>query len=198
MMSAFRVLQRLSLSAVLVSSVAGASGSAVVDVSLSPAGSFKAKTNDVKGTAVLKNGEVSAQHIVVNLNSLKTSVELRDKHTKEHLQTDKYPEAVLVSAKGKDGKGVAKIRIKGIEKNVTGTYKIVGKEMEAQFKVHLPDYKISGIKYVGVGVEDDVTIHVRVPVTDGSTTARIPASSDAAGTAAINAVNKANNKVKGR
>jgi hypothetical protein len=168
MSSALRLFQCLSFSTLLFSSSAWSAGSAVVDVSLSPAGAFKGKTSDVKGSAVLKNGEVTAQNIVVGLKSLKTSVEVRDKHTLKYLEADKYPEAVLVSAKGKDGKGVGKIRIRGIEKNVTGTYKIEGKELVAEFKLHLPDYKISGIKYLGVGVEDDVTLHVRVPVTAGT------------------------------
>jgi polyisoprenoid-binding protein YceI len=172
-----RVRQMLLFFAIIFGSLSAFSApSAVVDVTLSPAGSFKGKTNDVKGSAVLQNGEVTAKNIVVNLKSLKTSVELRDTHTQKHLQTSKYPEAVLVSAKGKNGKGIAKIRIRGIEKNVSGTYKVSGNELMADFKVNLPDFKITGIKYLGVGVQDEVTIHVTVPVTQGGTPARSSAS----------------------
>ncbi len=71
--------------------------SAVVDVVLNPMGDFKGKTSDVKGQAVVNGDEVSAENIVVNLKSLKTGVELRDKHTQKHLQTDKFPEAVRPS-----------------------------------------------------------------------------------------------------
>lgn len=138
--------------------------SAEVDVTLSPAGSFKAKTGDIKGFATVKGDEVSAQNIVVNLKGLKTGIELRDKHTLKHLETDKHPQAVLVMGKGKGGKGTGKIRIKGIEKEISGTYKVKGKDLQAEFKLNLPDFKITNIKYMGVGVEDEVVLHVSVPV----------------------------------
>lgn len=153
----------LPTTALLFSSLTWAA-SAVVDVTLSPAGSFKGKTGDIKGFASKKGDEVSAQNIVVNLKSLKTGIDLRDKHTQKHLETEKFPEAVLLSAKGKDGKGVGKIRIRGVEKDISGTYKINGSELNAEFKLNLADFKITNVKYMGAGVEDEVVLHVVVPV----------------------------------
>lgn len=138
--------------------------SATVDIILNPMGDFKAKTADVKGQAVVKGDEVSAENIVVNLKSLKTGVELRDKHTQKYLETSKFPEAVLVSAKGKGGKGTGKIKIRGVEKDIAGTYKVEGKVLKADFKLSLPDFNIKDINYMGVGVEDEITLHVAVPV----------------------------------
>lgn len=138
--------------------------SVVVDVTLNPMGDFKAKTTQVKGEAIVKGDEVSAQNIVVNLTSLKTGVELRDKHTQKHLETSKFPEAVLVSATGKGGKGTGKLKIRGIEKEVAGTYKVEGKLLKADFTVKISDFGIKDINYMGVGVEDTVTLHVAVPV----------------------------------
>lgn len=155
------------VSALLFSSLIGSlalAASATVDVTLSPAGSFKAETKDVKGFATQKGNEVSAQNIVVPLKGLKTGIELRDKHTLKYLEVNKYPEAVLISAKGKGGKGIGKIRIRGIEKDISGTYKIVGKELQANFKLNLPDFKITDINYMGVGVEDEVVLNVKVPL----------------------------------
>lgn len=138
--------------------------SVTVDVVLNPMGDFKAKTADVKGEAVLKGDEVFAQNVVVNLKSLKTGVELRDKHTQKHLDTKNFPEAVLVSAVGKGGKGKGKIKIKGIEKDILGTYKVEGKTLKADFKLNISDFDIKEINYMGVGVEDQVTLHVAIPV----------------------------------
>lgn len=138
--------------------------SAVVDVVLNPMGDFKGKTSDVKGQAIVNGDEVSAENIVVNLKSLKTGVELRDKHTQKHLQTDKFPDAILVSAKGKGGKGTGKIKIKGIEKDIAGVYKVTGKTLMAKFKLKLTDFAIEDINYMGVGVEDDVVITIALPV----------------------------------
>lgn len=142
---------------------AGAPG-AVVDITLNPMGDFKAKTSDVKGFATMKGDEVSAENIVVNLKSLKTGVELRDKHTQKYLETPKFPEAVLVSATGKGGKGKGKIKIRGVEKDIEGTYKVEGKLLKADFKLTLSDFDIKEINYMGVGVEDEVTLHVAVPM----------------------------------
>lgn len=138
--------------------------SVTVDVTLNPMGDFKAKTSDVKGFATMKGDEVSAENIVVNLKSLKTGVELRDKHTQKYLETPKFPEAVLVSATGKGGKGKGKIKIRGVEKDIEGTYKVEGKLLKADFKLTLSDFDIKEINYMGVGVEDEVTLHVAVPM----------------------------------
>ncbi|MEN0059946.1 MAG: YceI family protein, partial [Bdellovibrio sp.] len=56
------------------------------------------------------------------------------------------------------------IRIKGIEKEIEGTYSIEKDVLNAQFKLKLADFKITGIKYMGVGVKDEVTVSVTVPI----------------------------------
>ncbi|KHD87720.1 MAG: hypothetical protein OM95_12930 [Bdellovibrio sp. ArHS] len=138
--------------------------SVTVDVILNPMGDFKAKTGAVTGQALIKGDEVSAENIVVDLRTLKTGVELRDKHTQKHLDTSAFPEAVLVSATGKAGKGKGKIKIKGVEKDIEGTYKVEGKTLQANFKLTLSDFGITDISYMGVGVEDEVTLNVAIPV----------------------------------
>ncbi len=137
---------------------------AVVDVTLNPMGDFKAKTRDVQGSAVVKGDEIFAQNIVVNLKTLKTGVELRDTHTQKHLDSTKFPTAVLVSAQGKGGKGVGKIRIRGVEKEISGSYKISGKTLIAEFDLNIADFGIKDINYMGVGVEDEVKLHVSIPI----------------------------------
>ena len=137
---------------------------AMVDVTLNPMGDFKAKTTAVKGEVIKKGDEYTASNIVVNLKALTTGVELRDKHTQKHLGTDKFPEAVLLSATGKDGKGKGRIKIRGIEKDISGTYKVEGKLLKAKFDLNIADFGIKDINYMGVGVEDTVTLYVSVPI----------------------------------
>ncbi len=148
----------------LICGISIAENSAVVDVALNPAGSFKAKTSEVKGEALLKGDTVTASNIIVNLKSLKTGIEVRDSHTLKHLEADKYTEAILVSATGKGGKGEGVIKIKGIEKKIAGTYKVNGNQLDADFPLQLSDFQISGIRYMGVGVKDQVVLHVSVPL----------------------------------
>lgn len=149
----------------LVSSAAWGAAGVVADVSLTPAGDFKAKMDDVKGECVVNGDTVTATNVVVNLNSLKTGLPLRDKHGKEkYLEVEKYPTSIGINATGKGGKGKAKIQLRGVEKEVEGTYKIEDGELKADFPIKLSDFKISGIKYMGVGVDDDVKVHVTLPV----------------------------------
>ncbi len=139
-------------------------GNAAVDIKLTPAGSFTGKTSDVKGF-VKKNGtKIVGENIVVNLKNLKTGMGLRDKHTQDYLGTAQHPDAILVKAEGENGKGRGLIKIRGIEKQVEGTYKIEGNELQASFPIKLSDFKIEGIRYMGVGVKDQVTINVSVPI----------------------------------
>lgn len=137
-----------------------------VDVTLSPAGSFVAKTSSVKGYAVLKGDAVAAKGVRVKLTDLKTGISLRDSHTKKHLETEKYPEAILVKALGKNGKGKAKIKLRGKEKMVDGTYTLSPdkKSLTASFPITLSEFDITGIKYMGVGVKDQVLVRVQIPV----------------------------------
>jgi hypothetical protein len=141
-----------------------ASGSASVDVTLSPAGSFKGECDKVTGTAYKTADGVAAENVSVDLRTLTTGVSLRDKHTKEHLMVEKYPEAKLIKAIGKNGKGEALVEIKGVKKKVTGTYTVAGDMLKATFPIHLPDLDIKGIRYMGIGVKEDVTINVNLPI----------------------------------
>lgn len=147
--------------------IAGASSSedkVVVDVELSPAGSFKAKTSKVSGYAVKTPSGYAAQNILVDLKSLSSGIELRDRHMKERLMIKEHPYAKLLKAIGKDGKGRGLLEIKGIKREVAGVYTIEGRVLKATFKINLPDYKIEDIRYMGVGVEDEITVHVTVPI----------------------------------
>ncbi len=148
----------------LLTTSASFSQQASVDIKLSPAGSFTGKSSEVKGVAEMKGDTITAQNIIVNLSKITTGISLRDDHTRKHLQTDKFPDAVLVSAQGKGGKGEGVIKIKGIERKIAGTYKVKGKTLEADFPLKLSDFQITGIKYMGVGVKDDVVVRVSVPI----------------------------------
>ena len=137
---------------------------ATVAVSLTPAGSFKLKSTEIKGVTENKGDHFEAHNIKVGLQNVTTGITLRDEHTKKHLEVANFSDAILVSATGKDGKGTGTIKIKGIEKKIEGTFKVVGNKLLAEFALNLPDFKIEGIKYMGVGVDDEVKVNVSVPI----------------------------------
>lgn len=142
-----------------------AQGRAEADVSLTPAGDFKAKVVEVKGFATVNGNTVIAENVVVNLKNLKTGLALRDKHAREkYLEVDKYPEIILLKAIGKAGKGRGRVKYRGVEKDIAGTYAVKGNVLQAQFPLNLSDFNIKGVKYMGVGVENEVKINVEIPV----------------------------------
>lgn len=159
---------KIFLGMVTFANFAMAETSANVDVKLSPAGSFKLVTKEVKGKATKQGNSVSAENIVVVLKNVSSGISLRDEHTKnKYLEVSKFPDATLISAKGENGKGTGVIKIKGIEKPISGTYTIKGNELAAQFELKLSDFGIKGIKYMGVGVNDIVKVSVNVPLAQG-------------------------------
>lgn len=145
-----------------------------VNVNLSPAGSFQAKTERVTGTAYKTADGVAAENVVVDVKSLKTGVGLRDTHLLRRLEADKYPVVKLLRATGKNGQGQATIQIKNKTQQAQGTYKIEGNTLKAQFKIHLPDLDIKDVRYMGIGVDDDVVVSVDLPLTAGRATASVP------------------------
>ncbi len=100
----------------------------------------------------------------MQLKNLRTGIELRDTHTKKNLEVEKYPEAIIVSATGKAGKGEALIRIKDVEKKIDGTYAVAGGTLTAQFKLNYQDFKIAKAKYMGVGAKDTIQLTVIIPI----------------------------------
>jgi polyisoprenoid-binding protein YceI len=135
------------------------------DVSLTPVGDFKAHFGEVKGEATQQGDSVTAENIVIDLKGIKTGLTLRDRHARDkYLEVEKFPVATLLKASGKGGKGEGRLKLKDIEKDISGTYEIKGSELVAEFKIKLSDFKITDIKYLGIGVDDTVVIHVTVPL----------------------------------
>jgi polyisoprenoid-binding protein YceI len=152
----------LALAFSIPTSVYGASAS--VAIKLSPAGGFTGKTAEVKGTIKKVGDKYVGENIIVNLKSLKTGMGLRDKHTQEHLGTDKFPEAILVKAVGEKGIGKGILKIRGIDQPVEGTYTVKGNDLTATFKVTLSKYGIEKVRYMSIGVKDEAVVTVTVPI----------------------------------
>lgn len=137
---------------------------AIVDVGLSPAGSFKIKSTEVIGQVEKKGSTFEGKNIVVKLKNLQTGIELRDEHTKKHLDVAQFPEAILISARGQNGKGTGTIKIRGIEKPIEGTYEESSGKITARFPLKISDFNIGKVKYMGIGVKDNIEVTIAVPI----------------------------------
>ena len=134
------------------------------EVSVSPVGDFVASIENVNGFAKIEGDEVKAAGVSFQMADLKTGMNLRDKHALKYMESETFPEAKLIAAAGKNGKGKAKIQFHGVEKVIEGTYKIEGRNVLAQFVLKLSDFGIKDISFKGAGVADEVKVRVRIPV----------------------------------
>lgn len=136
----------------------------VVDVNLSPAGSFQIK-GKIKGSVYEEGGKLKSKNLYSPVKRFKTGMDLRDNHTKKKLQYKKFPKVEILKAIGSDGKGKAVIKIRSIKKAISFKYKRVSaKYVKAVFKLSLKDFKFVGVNYMGVGVKDKVKITAVIPV----------------------------------
>lgn len=136
-----------------------------VDVQLSPAGSFEITTAKVSGKVKKTDTGYKAKKLSVKVKNFETGMDLRNKHTKEKLQSKKYPTISIRDIKAKNGKGVGTIKIMGKKKKIAFTYKEVASNLlEANFKLSLKNFGIEGISYMGVGVQDEVKVKATIKV----------------------------------
>lgn len=136
-----------------------------VDLKISPAGSFQAKTSKVSGKAKKEGNKITANGVKVDLSGLATGIKLRDEHMKDkYLEVSKFPHAELNGGECEGGNGKGKLKIRGIEKEVTGKCAVKGKGVMAEFEISLSDYKIEGIRYMGAGVKDKATVKALIPL----------------------------------
>jgi polyisoprenoid-binding protein YceI len=111
----------------------------------------------------------------MNLTSLDTGIELRNKHLREnYLHTDKFPEASLsiekISDLGKQLKGnsgeksqfTPVLTLRGKSAPISGaTYEIEGKIVKSEFRIELTDFDIERPMFMGIKVVDAVIVRVQ-------------------------------------
>lgn len=133
-------------------------------VSVSPVGDFVAEFKDVDAYAYAEGNTYKAERIIIPWSKISTGMSLRDKHAKDYFHADKYPNIEVATALGRDGKGVAKVKMNGVEKVVKGTYTRDGDNIIAEFPVILSQFNVTNVNFKGAGVQDEVKVKVTVPV----------------------------------
>lgn len=140
-----------------------AEGKVTFHASLTPAGSFDAVSNKLKGDISKKGDLYVADKLSVLIESFKTGMALRDEHTWKHFNYQKHPKATLHNLKAKDGKAVGVLEINGVKKPITAKYEAKGDKVVAKFMVKASSFNLPKASYMGVGVSDDVAVTVEMP-----------------------------------
>lgn len=136
-----------------------------VKVSLSPAGSFEAKSAKVKGEVKKDGNKFTAENLWVKVEELKTGITLRDEHFHKHLNFEKFPKITFTQVSAADGKGTGTLTVNDVKKPVNFTYKNVSaNKIEATFKVKPSELKLKEAKYMEIGVDDEVEVVANIDV----------------------------------
>jgi polyisoprenoid-binding protein YceI len=118
--------------------------------------------------------------ITVPLANLRTGVELRDKHTKDAVEADKYPTVTLKVARsalkfpaaGAESSGDAKgsLTLHGQTKDVTLHYSAKSNgstlDITGSTRVNVDDFGVKRPSYLGVTVKPDVDINTAFQAND--------------------------------
>jgi polyisoprenoid-binding protein YceI len=139
---------------------------------------IKGKSEDLKGKIKIDDKQWSA-NLLVNLSSLTTGIDVRDKHMKEkYLEVAKFPTAELTINNMKLIDSIEKIKnnqsdqefkgeldLHGVKKPVSGFYSIESVDNKvkivAKFTMNLSDFKIDIPTYIGIKVADKVDIETK-------------------------------------
>jgi hypothetical protein len=131
----------------------------VVKLTLSPAGSFEAKTNKLRGEIKKEGTKFTSEVLSLKIEDLKTGIDLRDEHFHKHLNFDKSPKITLNKVVAENGKGKGLLQVNEVSSEVQFTYKnLTEKKIEASFKVKPSTFKLKEAKYLEIGVDDEVEI----------------------------------------
>ena len=102
----------------------------IVKVSLSPAGSFEAKSLKLKGEVKKIDKKFIADQLWVKTEELKTGIDLRDEHFHKYLNYEKNAKIFFSEVVAENGVGSGNLTVNEVKKNIKFIYlKLVEKLM---------------------------------------------------------------------
>ena len=120
----------------------------------------------IKADFVVKDSTVEGI-ATVKLSDFKTGDETRDKHMRQALGTDEYPDAVLkllpVQFGATEFKWQGDLTLRGLTKPVWGIAAVKGQRLDAKFIIDLKEWRsvIEKPRRFGVGIADAVSVVVK-------------------------------------
>ena len=167
-------------------------GTVTVVCPMTIGGDFEAKTTAVTGSVTPMNGGALKGTLAVELVKLETGISLRDRHLRQnYLEVQKGPDFSVaklenIKVERLPGKTTFKgtLTLHGQKREVSGTADVQqdGKtyRVDASFPLLISSFQIPEPKYLGVGVQDEITIKVNLTALPAAAAAATTAS--AAGT----------------
>jgi polyisoprenoid-binding protein YceI len=109
--------------------------------------------------------------VTVKLTGIDTGMELRNKHTKEDLEADKFPTATLKVARsalkiGGSGDAKGQLTIHGTTKDVSFHYEHSGENVKGSTRINVKDFGVKPRSYLGISIKDDVDVYANFSAKD--------------------------------
>lgn len=109
--------------------------------------------------------------VTVKLTSIDTGMSLRDKHTKEDLEADKFPTASIKVARsalkfGGEGDAKGQMTIHGTTKDVSFHYVHSGDNVKGSTRVNVSDFGVKPRSYLGISIKNEVEVYANFPAKD--------------------------------
>lgn len=158
-------------------------GQLTVTLPMTIGGSFEAKTTGLSGTVTPALGGSINGTLALELSKFETGISLRDRHLRNnYLEVQRGPDfavAKLENIRVDRLPGKTNFRgtllLHGVRREVTGTADVQpngrGYRLEATFPLRISDFQIPEPAYLGVGVKDDISIHVALGAEPAAATA---------------------------
>lgn len=130
---------------------------------------IEGKGGKVTGSLTMKDGKSSGT-FEVNLNDFDTGIALRNEHMKkQYLETDTYPIAKFILDPiiiPKDGKfnWSGNMTLHGVTKGIDGYAEVLNKVIDVSFSIKMSDFKIKKAIYLGVGMDDKISIALNIDI----------------------------------
>jgi polyisoprenoid-binding protein YceI len=143
-----------------------------VNCPLTIGGSFDAKTSALNGSVTPDGAGAVKGSFVVDLMKLETGISLRDRHLRNnYLEVQKGPDFAVakmedIKIQKLSGKTTfsAKLTVHGQQHDVTGAADVQqdgkGYRVDATFPIQISKFQIPEPTYLGVGVSDQINVHV--------------------------------------
>jgi polyisoprenoid-binding protein YceI len=149
-------------------------GSVTVSCPLTIGGSFEAKTTALSGNVTPAAGGAITGALLVDLMKLETGITLRDRHLRNnYLEVQKGADFLVaridnIKVERLSGKTTfhGKLTLHGQQRDISGTADLLqdgkGYRVDATFPLSIAAFQIPKPTYLGVGVSDEITIHVNL------------------------------------
>jgi polyisoprenoid-binding protein YceI len=156
------------------------SGEVTVNCPLTIGGSFDAKTSALAGNVTPDPGGAVKGNFTVDLIKLETGISLRDRHLRNnYLEVQKGSDFAVakfdnIKIQKLAGKTTfsGTMTLHGHQHDVSGTADLQqdgkGYKVDASFPLHISWFQIPEPTYLGVGVSDEISIHVVLTAAPGA------------------------------